>query len=81
MEHPPAQHSRSVRHASPICRQYEGAAEQRPSTQYLEQQSPSASHGLPEVRQSGFNGAQTSFVQTPPQHSSPDVHASPSAVH
>jgi hypothetical protein len=81
MVHLPPQHSKSVRHVSPACTQYEGAGEQSPSTQYFEQQSAGASHGYPEVRHAPFSGAQTSFVQTPPQHSSFAVHAAPSAVH
>jgi hypothetical protein len=61
--------------------QYEGAAEQSPSTQYLEQQSIAPLHVLPDVLQPPFKGTHTSFVQVPPQHSSFEVQASPSDVH
>ena len=81
MVHLPPQHSKSVRQVSPACTQYEGAGEHIPSTQYFEQQSVGASQGFPDVRQASFSGAHTSFVQTPPQHSSFAAHAAPSAVH
>jgi hypothetical protein len=79
--HLPAQHSASALHVSPLWVQNEGAGEQSPSTQYLEQQSIGPLQALPDVLQAPFKGTQTSFVQVPPQHSSFEVHASLSGVH
>jgi hypothetical protein len=75
----PPQHSSEFRHASPTCRQKDGCP-QTPSLQNLEQHWPSFSQGFPAVRQPGFSGAHTSFVQLPLQHCPADVQPSPSAV-
>jgi hypothetical protein len=77
----PPQQSRSAAQASPFWTQNDGAAEQNPPVQYVEQHSVPAVHGLPDVLHVVLSGVQVPPVHFAPQHCASDVQAALSARH
>jgi hypothetical protein len=82
----PEQHSVFVAHTSPSWTQNDTPTEQRPLLHSLEQHSPLAVHGLPEVLHVVLSGAHVPppvpfGAHLPPQHSASFPHAWLSATH